>query len=148
MSISDAQFTFATVTGVQSATTDSADYYDCGLAASEIGSGEPLVMLFKVEVAAAGTATYILNISDDADGSSGSEAVIVSSASLAAADLVADAEFTLDLPIGEPQLRYISFSVTADGGTLTTPVQISARMVPKSMATNSLKYHASGYSFA
>ena len=118
------------------------NYLDCGVARN-LGSGEPMALVFTVTTAPGGTTpTFSFALQDDSDPAFGT-VVTELTASPAAANLVVGTQVVLPLP---PKLnRYLRGYLTL-GGTSPT-ISCSADIIPLSDVRESAHY-AAGYTIA
>lgn len=126
------------------ADADSTNYFDAQ-ADVDIGRGEPLAVLFTVQVAADvanADETYTFNIETD-DNTSFSSGTVIAGVTPTAADLVAGYQFYLPLP--KANERYIQ--VQYDVGGTTPSITVTADLVPMySIETASDVSNPSGFS--
>lgn len=157
--ILDAQSQFSTSQAL-TASAVGENVIDLGLARS-LGHGEPMGVLFVVEVAADQTSgdedyTFDVELATNAAQSTGRQLLgrrVFESGTPAApaqdADLlVAGFKFVIPLPAvsGDEAARYLGIRSTLAGTTPT--VTISAYLQPLSMIDNSIVSYASGYTIA
>lgn len=112
----------------------------------KIGSGEPMGVLFAVDVAADFTTedeAYELQVIQSANADLSSP-TIIATLTLTAAQLVAGAMFVLPIPPGFPTARYLGAYYNVGGTTPT--VTITADLMPLSMAHASIEQYAKNYS--
>ncbi len=113
---------------VAAAAVVSADVYDLVKPTTDPSIGRMLAALFVPTVAAAGGATYTLEVIQSAASGMTSPDVIATRV-VTAAELALDALVSLPIPQGSISKRYIAFRVTPVGGTTPT-VTLSAYLVP------------------
>lgn len=113
---------------------------------NRIGSGEPMCFLVNVEVAADFTTTdetYNFEVISSAAAALTSPTVLNRRAILAAT-LALGYRFIIDVPPGQPILRYLGLNYDVGGTTPT--LTVSAALMPRKMAEESLAFYAKGYS--
>ena len=120
------------------ATAASTDLIDLG-SDRNIGVGEPMAFVVNVDVAAGGTSpTLAVAIQTDDNASFSSATTVASSATLAAAQLVAGAQFVIPVPPDLSMERFVRLNYTL-GGTSPT-VTVSAQLQPMNMIQNYSSY--------
>jgi hypothetical protein len=98
--------------------------------ARQIGDGEPMAVVFTVDVALAGTTpTIVFNVVDSANANLSSHTVLVASKSYSA--LAAGAQVVLPIPPGLPTARYLG--AYYDVGGTTPTITLTAALMPLSM---------------
>lgn len=122
--------------------------YDCGNITPKrrIGSGEPLSLVFTVDVAAAGDSgtsgdAFVFKAVQSASADLSASSVIIQR-SVALASLTAGSVIEVPLPVGTPTLRYVGgmTDIAAGGDTIT----VSSFIMPRSFVQDWLAY-AKGY---
>ncbi len=111
-----------------------------------VGTGESITVFFSVDVAADFTTTdetYAFQVIASASADLSSPTVL-QQRTLTAAQLVAGAKFVVDVPIDQPQLRYLG--VNYDVGGTTPTITVTACVVPSDFVDAWMAY-AKGYSF-
>lgn len=136
------------VSDAQAVTVDAVSTNTIDLGASsparEIGSGEPMVMLITVGVAAdftTGDETYAFELIQSANANLSSPTVL-NRRVLTAAQLVLGAIFAITVPPGTPTARYLGMNY--DTGGTTPTMTISAALVP-SKFVDMIKNYAKNY---
>jgi hypothetical protein len=126
-------------------TTLFTDKIDLGAVARALGDGEPLLMKITIDVAAAGsTDTTSFAILTDGDAALGSPTVIITR-TIANALLTAGSKHYVPLPPGVTLEQYLGGRIILGSGDSVTA---TVAVVPWSMANDSPKYYAKGYSNA
>jgi hypothetical protein len=100
-----------------------------------IGTGEPMGIVFTVDVAAdatTGDETYSFEVIQSAAAALSSPDVIAT-LTLAAATLVAGYQFVIPIPPGFPTKRYLGVNYNVGGTTPT--ITVTAALMPLSMAS-------------
>lgn len=109
-------------------------------AASKLFSGEPMVVLINVDVAADagdGDETYAFALQTD-DNAGFSSATELESRSIARALLTAGSQHTLAVPVESSVEQYLRLAYTLGG---TTPsITVTAHLVPQSFAVKAAVY--------
>lgn len=136
------------VSDAQAITADAVSTNTIDLGASspsrEIGTGEPMVMLVTVDVAAdftTGDETYAFELIQSANANL-SSATILNRRVLTAAQLAAGAIFAIDVPGGTPSARYLGMNYDVGGTTPT--LTVTAALVPKNFV-DWIKPYAKNY---
>lgn len=132
----------------QAVTADAVSTNTIDLGASspsrEIGTGEPLVVLITVDVAAditTGDETYAFEVIQSANANLSSPTV-VNRRVLTAAQLAAGAIFAMPIPPGTPSARYLGMNYDVGGTTPT--MTVTAQVVPQSFV-DQIKPYAKNY---
>lgn len=125
------------------ATAVSTNTIDTALATNEIGAGEPMAMVFTVDVAAdatTGDETYQFQVIQSANANLSSQDVLVQSDTsfVTRATLVAGYKLVLPLPPGLKSKRYLGARYVLGGTTPT--VTVTAVLQPMSMVQMDANY--------
>lgn len=120
-----------------------------GAAGVDLGVGEPLAVVFVIDVAAdytTGNETYkfVVRTATAADGTTGA-ASLVETPAIAGSALTAGTSFALVLPQGRVAATATHLAAYYDVTGTTPTVTVTAFVQPASMVQND-KYFASGYS--
>lgn len=113
----------------------------------DIGSGEPLALVFTVDVAAdatTGDETYQFELIQSANANLTSADVLAAMA-VAAASLTAGAQVVLPVPPGVITKRYIGANYNVGGTTPT--ITVTASIVPQSFVPK-IKSYADGFTIS
>lgn len=136
------------VSDAQAVTADAVSTNTIDLGASspsrEIGSGEPMAMLFTVDVAADFTTTdetYAFELIQSANANL-SSADVLSRRVLTAAQLAIGAIFAIPVPPGTPTKRYLGANYDVGGTTPT--ITVTAALVPMKFI-DMIKAYAKNY---
>jgi hypothetical protein len=108
----------------------SANTYDTALAARDVGMGEPMGIVFNVEVAAdftTGNETYTFQAIEDDDVALGSPTVLAA-VTVVATLLTVGKRVVVPIPPGLKTLRYIGAAMDVGGTTPT--ITVSAHIQP------------------
>jgi len=130
----------------QAVTADAAttNSYDTGAAGRDVGIGEPLCVVFNVEVAAdftTGDETYEFQVIESA-ASNLSSPTVLAAATIAASLLTVGRRVVIPIPPGSKALRYIGGYYNVGGTTPT--ITCSAHVQPLN-ALDIRKDYAKGY---
>lgn len=112
-----------------------------------IGDGEPLAVVFTVDVAAdstTGDETYAFEFIQSANANL-SSADVLAAMTVAAANLTAGAQVVLPIPPGVITKRYIGANYNVGGTTPT--ITVTASIVPQSFAPK-IKSYADGFTIS
>lgn len=125
------------------ATAVSTNTIDTALATNEIGAGEPMAMVFTVDVAAdatTGDETYQFQVIQSANANLSSQDVLVQSDTsfVTRATLVAGYKLVLPLPPGLKSKRYLGARYVLGGTTPT--VTVTAVLQPLAMVQMDANY--------
>lgn len=129
------------------ATAVSTNTYDTGAAANDIAAGEPLCIIFTIDVAAdatTGDETYQFQAIQSANANLSSQDVLVQTDTsfITRATLVAGYKLVLPIPPGLKSKRYLGARYVLAGTTPTATV--TAAIVPLNMV-DMQKSYAKGY---
>lgn len=130
-----------------SANASSTNTYDSLAAGNEIGTGEPLVAVIQVDVAAdftTGNETYQFDFIQSAAANLSSPDVLVSRV-IAAASLTAGSIHYIPLPPGAKTARYLGLSYT--GGGTTPTITVTAWITAQNMI-QSYKSYPDGFTIS
>lgn len=111
---------------------------------NEIGNGEPMCLLFTVDVAADGTTTdetYTFNVVQSENANLSSHDVLAAR-TIGYATLVAGYQFVVPIPPGSVTKRYLGGQYDVGGTTPT--ITCTCALMPMSMVEKR-KYYAKGY---
>ena len=117
------------------ATAASTNTVDLSASTTFLGTGEPMVLVVTVDVAAGGTTpTLAVAVQSDDNTAFSSAATVATSPTIAGATLTAGYQFTVAIPTGVATERYLRAYYTL-GGTSPT-MTLSASIKPASMVGN------------
>lgn len=142
--ILDAQHLFSDAQAL-TATADSTNYIDLGVD-RDIGRGEPMAVVFTVDVAAdstTGNETYQFQVETD-DNTSFSSSTIIGDRTILAAALTAGSRHVI--PLGYTNERYLQVVYTLGGTTPT--VTVTAFLQPMSMIDSNDITYADGFTIS
>jgi hypothetical protein len=115
------------------ASTNVIDHVNAG----RLGDGEPMAVVFTVDVAAAGGGTLNFQLQTDDNEAFASAATVCQTGAVAAASLTAGAQIVLPIPPGVATERYTRVNYDL---TTMTGITVTARLTPMSMIPSGALY--------